>query len=60
MQNYPYENAIRPEYTCRFEWTKDTVTLWDSRMTWHYALNDYRGQRRLMHPVTLEGRLSAA
>ena len=59
--NYLYQIAIRPENTIRYPWSVDTLAIWDNRCTWHYAVNDYHGEKRLMHRVTLEGtRLTAA
>ena len=52
---YLYAHASRPEFTCRFEWGVGSLAFWDNRATWHYALNDYHGQRRLMHRVTVQG-----
>ncbi|WP_428487307.1 TauD/TfdA dioxygenase family protein [Rhodopila sp.] len=50
-----YRHAARPEFTCRFAWRTGSMAFWDNRSTWHYALNDYQGERRLMHRITLEG-----
>ena len=52
---YLYRFGARPEHTIRYRWKPGTLVIWDNRATWHYALNDYHGQRRLMHRVTVEG-----
>ena len=50
-----YAHAIRKEAVCRFKWREGSVAFWDNRCTWHYALNDYQGQERLMHRITVAG-----
>ncbi len=50
-----YDHASRPEHTYRFQWAPGSIAFWDNRATWHYALNDYPGERRLMHRITVEG-----
>jgi len=60
LLDYLYSQVTRPEHTYRFQWAPGSVAFWDNRATWHYALNDYPGQRRLMHRVTLEGEPLAA
>lgn len=50
-----YAHASRPEFTCRFRWREGSMAFWDNRSTWHYALNDYQGSRRLLHRITIEG-----
>ena len=55
LLNFLYAHCGKPEYACRVRWTPGTVTMWDNRATWHKAVNDYDGHRRLMHRVTVEG-----
>ena len=55
LLQYLYQFAARPEFSCRWQWQKGSLAFWDNRATWHYALNDYHGHRRLMHRVTVQG-----
>lgn len=50
-----FRHAARPDFQTRFSWRKGSIAFWDNRATWHYAVNDYHGERRLMHRITLEG-----
>jgi len=50
-----YGHVVQPQFTCSFNWLPGSVTFWDNRCTWHQANNDYQGQVRLMHRITLAG-----
>ena len=50
-----FAHAMNQEHAYRFVWKPGSVAFWDNRSTWHWALNDYHGQRRIMHRITLEG-----
>tara|TARA_A100001037_G_C15148869_1_gene637887 strand:- start:2077 stop:2934 length:858 start_codon:yes stop_codon:yes gene_type:complete len=50
-----YRHGSRPEFICRFHWRPGSLALWDNRCTWHYAANDYPGQRREMLRLTIKG-----
>jgi len=55
LLGYLYKHAVRPEFTARFRWQPGSLAFWDNRSTWHLALNDYAGYRRLLHRITIEG-----
>ena len=55
LLRFLYQHAANPEFSCRFEWQEGSLAFWDNRATWHYALNDYHGHRRLMHRITVQG-----
>ena len=50
-----YAHAMKPDHAHRFKWRDGSVAFWDNRSTWHWAMNDYHGERRLMHRITIEG-----
>jgi len=50
-----YDHCKQPEFQCRVRWQVGDITMWDNRATWHKAINDYHGFRRLMHRITVEG-----
>ena len=55
-----YDHIAKPEHTYRFQWAPGSIAFWDNRASWHYAVNDYHGARRLMHRITVEGQALAA
>lgn len=50
-----FDHILDPRFVFRFSWQPGSVAIWDNRSTWHRAMNDYRGHRRHMHRITVEG-----
>lgn len=55
LLGFLFDHQIRPEFTCRFQWSAGALALWDNRCTLHNPINDYHGQLRSMHRITLAG-----
>ncbi|MGI9325418.1 MAG: TauD/TfdA dioxygenase family protein [Pseudomonadales bacterium] len=55
LLQFLYTHAMSPVFHTRFHWQPGSLAMWDNRATWHYALNDYHGQRRYLHRITVEG-----
>ncbi len=49
--DFLFAHSTKPEYTVRWHWQD----IWDNRGTMHYACDDYRPQRRIMHRATILG-----
>lgn len=55
LLDWLFAHLERPEFTCRFRWTPGALAFWDNRCAQHNPVNDYHGQRRLMHRVSIAG-----
>jgi taurine dioxygenase len=55
LLDFLYQHVTQEATTHRFVWSPGAVAFWDNRRTWHLAMNDYQGHRRLMHRITLTG-----
>jgi taurine dioxygenase len=55
LLHYLCQHAVRPDFTCRFRWRPNSIAFWDNRCVQHNAVNDYQGERRVMHRIAIEG-----
>ncbi|MBB4365258.1 taurine dioxygenase [Bradyrhizobium sp. CIR18] len=50
-----HSHMIAPENTVRWNWKQGDVAIWDNRATMHYAVKDYRDQRRVVRRTAIDG-----
>ncbi|MDA0237798.1 MAG: TauD/TfdA family dioxygenase [Proteobacteria bacterium] len=50
-----FTHQTKEEFQCRVKWCNGHLALWDNRCLLHLPLNDYQGQLRLLHRITLKG-----
>ena len=50
---YLYQHMAKPEFQVRLRWRKNTIAMWDNRITHHYAICDYLPKIRHMQRVTV-------
>lgn len=55
LLDFLFQHQIKPEFTCRFQWSVGALAFWDNRAAQHNPVNDYHGYRRIMHRLTLAG-----
>lgn len=55
LMSFLREHSTRPEFTCRFRWEPGSIAFWDNRCTQHFAIDDYPGETRVMHRITVCG-----
>lgn len=50
-----FKHIQQPEFVVRWSWQANDIAFWDNRCTFHYAVDDYRPQHRIMNRATLMG-----
>lgn len=53
LLTYLFNLMSKPEFQIRFQWTPDTLAIWDNRCTMHYAIGDYMPHQRVMNRITI-------
>jgi taurine dioxygenase len=52
---YLYQHISNVAFQCRFQWTQNSIAMWDNRSTLHHAMWDYFPNIRSGFRVTVQG-----
>ena len=55
LLDYLNDLITEARFTCRVNWKKNSLVMWDNRCTQHSASSDYAGHRREMWRITTAG-----
>jgi len=55
LLDFLYDHAVRPEFTCRFQWRPGSIAFWDNRCTMHLAIHDAHDSVRHMRRTQIAG-----
>lgn len=55
LLDFLFAHQARPDFSVRWRWASGDIAFWDNRSTSHYAVDDYRPARRIMHRATILG-----
>jgi taurine dioxygenase len=53
LLQFLFAHQKRPDFSYRHRWQVGELCVWDNRCTLHHALNDYPGEHRMMHRLTV-------
>ncbi|MFL2503814.1 MAG: TauD/TfdA dioxygenase family protein [Candidatus Azotimanducaceae bacterium] len=55
LLDYLNDLITEARFTCRVNWKRNSLVMWDNRCTQHSASSDYAGHRREMRRITTAG-----
>lgn len=53
--NFLFQHIQKPDFVVRWQWQTNDIAFWDNRVTFHYAIDDYQPNHRIMQRATILG-----